>query len=91
MIQWWSRQESFPRLPLSTLKIHQLQLIRGTRMAHEYEENPDGFYLFNDVDEYIDLVIRLCRTSPSRSSTGAFCFAVSQGIINSSGLGIEKL
>ncbi len=25
-------------LPLSTLKIHQLQLIRGTRMAHEYEE-----------------------------------------------------
>ena len=44
-------------LPLTTLKIHQLQLIRGTRMAHEYEEEPAGFHLFTDVDEYIDLVI----------------------------------
>ena len=44
-------------LPLSTLKIHQLQLIRGTRMAHEYEENPEGFHLFTEVDEYIDMVI----------------------------------
>lgn len=44
-------------LPLTTLKMHQLQLIRGTRMAHEYEQNPSDFYLFNDVNEYIDLVI----------------------------------
>lgn len=44
-------------LPLSTLKIHQLQLIRGTRMAHQYDENPADFHLFTDVDEYIDLVI----------------------------------
>lgn len=44
-------------LPLTTLKMHQLQLIRGTRMAHEYEQNPSGFHLFNDVNEYIDLVI----------------------------------
>jgi radical SAM protein (TIGR01212 family) len=43
-------------LPLTTLKIHQLQLIRGTRMAHEYEENPQFLRIF-DVDEYIDLVI----------------------------------
>ena len=45
------------RLPLSTLKIHQLQLIRGTRMAHEYAEVPDDFHLFTEVDKYIDLVI----------------------------------
>ena len=32
-------------------------MIRGTRMAHEYEENPEGFHLFTKVDEYIDLVI----------------------------------
>ncbi|WP_294477818.1 TIGR01212 family radical SAM protein [uncultured Bacteroides sp.] len=44
-------------LPLSTLKIHQLQLIRGTRMAHQYDENPADFHLFTEVDEYIDLVI----------------------------------
>lgn len=44
------------RLPLTTLKMHQLQLIRGTRMAHEYTRHPEDFHLFG-VDEYIDLVI----------------------------------
>ncbi len=44
------------RLPLTTLKLHQLQLIRHTRMAHQYEENPEWFHLYN-VDEYVDVVI----------------------------------
>lgn len=44
------------QLPLTTLKLHQLQLIKGTRMAREYAENPADFHLFT-VDEYIDLVI----------------------------------
>lgn len=43
-------------LPLTTLKLHQLQLIRHTRMAREYEENPASFRLYTAV-EYIDLVI----------------------------------
>ena len=43
-------------LPLTTLKLHQLQLIRGTKMAHEFEEHPEEFHLY-EVDEYIDLVI----------------------------------
>lgn len=45
------------RLPLDTLKLHQLQLIRGTRMAREYEERPEDFHLFHDADEYIALVV----------------------------------
>lgn len=53
------------RLPLTTLKLHQLQLIRNTRMAKEYEEKPSDFHLFT-VDEYIDLVIDFIeRTKPS--------------------------
>ncbi len=44
------------QLPLTTLKIHQLQLIKGTRMAHEYELDPTDFHIFT-ADEYIDLVI----------------------------------
>ena len=43
-------------LPLTMLKLHQLQLIRGTRMADEYAANPSDFHLFTS-DEYIDLVI----------------------------------
>ncbi len=44
------------QLPLTTLKVHQLQLIRGTVMAKQYREHPEWFKLF-EVDEYIDLCI----------------------------------
>lgn len=43
-------------LPLTTLKLHQLQLIKGTRMAEEFIASPSEFHLFS-ADEYIDLVI----------------------------------
>lgn len=40
-------------LPLTTLKIHQMQIIRGTKLAKMYEEHP--FHLYS-VDEYIYLI-----------------------------------
>lgn len=43
-------------LPLTTLKLHQLQLIRGTRMAREFEAHPEDFHLYT-AEEYIELVI----------------------------------
>ncbi|WP_286008409.1 TIGR01212 family radical SAM protein [Barnesiella viscericola] len=52
------------QLPLDTLKLHQLQLIRHTRMAREYESRPQDFHLYG-VDEYIDLAIDFAeRLSP---------------------------
>ena len=44
------------RLPLTTLKLHQLQVVKGTRMAEEYVENPSEFHLFA-VEDYIETVI----------------------------------
>ena len=44
------------QLPLTTLKLHQLQIIRGTRMEHEYAERPEEFSLFS-LDEYIETVV----------------------------------
>lgn len=44
------------KLPLTTLKLHQLQLIKRTRMAREYAHSPRQFHLYK-VDEYIDLAI----------------------------------
>ncbi len=53
------------QLPLTTIKLHQLQLIRHTRMAHEFERRPEDF-MFYDIDEYIDLAIDFIeRLSPS--------------------------
>ena len=42
-------------LPLDVLKIHQMQIIRGTALAREYEKHP--FHVYS-VDEYLDLVVK---------------------------------
>lgn len=47
--------DTLSALPLTTLKLHQLQLIRGTKMAHQYAEHPEWFHIFG-VEEYIRLV-----------------------------------
>ena len=44
------------RLPLTTVKFHQLQIFKGTTMAEEYLEHPEHFHLFI-LEEYIDFVI----------------------------------
>ncbi|HLW11035.1 MAG TPA: TIGR01212 family radical SAM protein [Fermentimonas sp.] len=43
-------------LPLTTIKLHQLQIIKGTLMSREYRVNPEEFNLF-ELDEYIDLCV----------------------------------
>ena len=58
-----SHAEKMAQLPITTLKLHQLQLIRNTRMAKEFQENPELFHLF-DVNEYIDLCIDFIEKLP---------------------------
>ncbi len=41
-------------LPIDILKIHQMQVIKGTRLAEDYVAHP--FHLYT-VEEYIDLVV----------------------------------
>ena len=43
-------------LPLTSVKLHQLQIIRGTVMGDEYKAFPERFRLYSAY-EYIDLVI----------------------------------
>lgn len=45
-------------LPLDILKIHQMQIIKGTRLAQEYAEHP--FHVYS-VEEYIDVIVRFIR------------------------------
>ena len=49
-------------LPLTTLKIHQLQIIKGTAMEREFKEHPEWFHRFT-VEEYIDTIIRFVSLS----------------------------
>ena len=49
--------EQVSRLPLSSVKFHQLQIFRGTAMEKEFMEKPDDFHLFG-LEEYIDFMVR---------------------------------
>lgn len=44
------------RLPLSTIKFHQLQLVKNTAFARQFAENPSDFHLF-EMEEYIDFFV----------------------------------
>lgn len=52
-------------LPLTTVKFHQLQIIKGTAMEAEYKANPSDFKLFT-WDEYLEFFINVIeRLNPS--------------------------
>ncbi|MFV0471224.1 MAG: TIGR01212 family radical SAM protein [Paludibacteraceae bacterium] len=44
------------KLPLTAIKLHQLQLVKGTVMAKQYATHPEWFNLYT-ANEYIDLVV----------------------------------
>lgn len=44
-------------LPINCLKIHQLQIIRNTAMAHQWREHPEWFVSFS-AESYIQLLLR---------------------------------
>lgn len=44
------------RLPLKTVKMHQLQLHKYTKMLEQYQKQPELFHFF-EQDEYIELAI----------------------------------
>jgi radical SAM protein (TIGR01212 family) len=43
-------------LPISNIKFHQLQIIKGTRMAEEFMEKPGDFHSFA-FEDYIEFII----------------------------------
>lgn len=47
-------------LPITSLKLHHLQIIKKTAMAKQYASHPDMFSLFT-ADEYINLVIEFLK------------------------------
>lgn len=47
-------------LPLTTVKLHQLQIIKMTVMARQYKLHPEWFSLF-DVEDYINAVVDFCE------------------------------
>ena len=51
--------------PLDSVKFHQLQLIKGTAMAREFEREPEDFPAFT-MEEYLDLMMEILELLPPR-------------------------
>jgi hypothetical protein len=61
---WLEQAAVISALPVENLKLHQLQIHKGTRMFNEYEVNPQQFTMFT-VDEYLDICVKyLERLNP---------------------------
>lgn len=52
---WIKAADTLSNLPLSTIKFHQLQIIKGTKMAKEYIQKPDEFINFQ-MDHYLNIM-----------------------------------
>ncbi len=53
------------KLPLTTIKFHQLQIVKDTLMAKEFASNPNEFNFFT-VDQYLELIVQIIeRLNPN--------------------------
>ena len=58
-------------LDVENIKLHQLQIHKGTAMAHEYAQFPDRFHPFG-VEEYTELVVEYLENLNSQISVERF-------------------
>jgi radical SAM protein (TIGR01212 family) len=54
---WLHQAKTISQLPVENIKLHQLQIHKGTRMYHEYIESPASFKMFS-VEEYLDVTVK---------------------------------
>lgn len=54
--------ERVSALPIKTLKLHQLQVVKGTKLAQMYQEDPSQVKLFT-AQEYAEIVAKFIRTA----------------------------
>jgi len=53
---WMTHADRVSALPIKTLKLHQLQVVKGTALARIYEQDPSSIRLFETPQEYAAVV-----------------------------------
>ena len=53
---WLEQAKVVSKLPVKNLKLHQLQIHKGTVLEKQYQDRPEQFHLFS-AEEYIELVV----------------------------------
>ena len=66
-----SHAKKISDLPLTSLKLHQLQIIKDTKMHKQFIEEPQLFHLYS-LDEYIDLCIDFLQFTSTKIAIERF-------------------
>lgn len=75
-------------LPLQNVKFHQLQIVRNTQMAREYENNPDDFSLYS-LEEYLLLMQEFIELLNPEFVIERIAGEVNQGYLVGEGWGLR--
>ena len=76
-------------LPVASLKIHQLQILRGTRMAREWEEKKENFLAFT-LDTYAQLVADFAQRLSSAIHIERFASSAPRDMLISPRFGVKQ-
>ncbi len=81
--------EIISKLPLHTVKFHQLQIIKGTKMEQEFRENPSDFELFT-WDEYLLFFISFLERFDPQIVVERFTGEAPPGFLTGEGWGKKR-
>lgn len=76
-------------LPLTSVKFHQLQIIKGTAMEREFASCPDSFVTFG-LDEYVDFFVDILERLRPDLSIERFAGEVPPRFVNSTPWGLIR-
>ena len=76
-------------LPIRSVKFHQLQIVKGTRMEQEYAERPQDFERFS-IDEYIDFFVDMLERLRPDLSIERFVGEVPPRFVNETPWGLIR-
>ena len=76
-------------LPIRSVKFHQLQIVKGTRMEREYAECPEDFERFT-LDEYLDFFVDMLERLRPTLSIERFVGEVPPRFVNETPWGLIR-
>lgn len=81
--------EKINRLPIRSIKFHQLQIVKGTKMEKEYAEKPEDFERFS-LDEYLDFFVDMLERLRPDLSIERFVGEVPPRFVNETPWGLIR-
>jgi uncharacterized protein len=87
--EWLEQAQVISELPVKNLKLHQLQIHKGTVMEKQYMMNPELFHLFS-AEEYTELMVDYLELLNPAIIIERFVSEAPQGLLIAPGWGLKN-